>query len=574
MADGAVDFDEAGRRLMGEVDAHHDRSYNDLDAIWRDPTTGGIIIVGNETAARASPSAFAKLGITHVVNCTDDMPNFHEGADEPERPRYYRFNVVAHARYSTQVASLLQFLVPLFGFVDSALAAGGNVLVHCLAGAHRAGTTGCLLLMYKEKLRAADAVATARQRRPVIHPIGNLPALLGRFDQLRRTDRWTTWAEAARAKQEALKRQIAAARAAPPREPERHEPADDETTAMQRAWAEAEVARQAQEARLGPGAADAAALRHAWAEAEAERQAQEARLARAPRRHAWELASEPPAEPAEPPVALFVEALRAIGTRADELYAEAASLPLARVPAIGARVAVDARPTDEEQAWLERQLADAEVLAQLDSEHEEEQAAARMAREERADDGDDGSDDDAHVRRATERRAAEHARLVEAARASEAHLAAAERAQAERDAADGSSALLASSIATAMGVPVSVAAEALRASGGDLSRVMHSLDQSKARAASRDGGVLRAHADAMHAALTASPTRERVSASRAHRDGEGAVDEAARAAAAAAAAMGDERGAALAEKARELAGLRKYAAELSEMLAGLRTMKE
>lgn len=44
------------------------------------------------------------------------------------------------------------FVTPLFAFIDSALANNSSVLVHCLAGAHRAGTTGCLCLMHYESL--------------------------------------------------------------------------------------------------------------------------------------------------------------------------------------------------------------------------------------------------------------------------------------------------------------------------------------------------------------------------------------------------------------------------------------
>ena len=58
----------------------------------------------------------------------------------------------------------------------------GSVLVHCLAGAHRAGTTGCILLMHKAGLSAMEAVATAKKLRPVIDPIGRFPELLRRYE--------------------------------------------------------------------------------------------------------------------------------------------------------------------------------------------------------------------------------------------------------------------------------------------------------------------------------------------------------------------------------------------------------
>lgn len=53
---------------------------------------------------------------------------------------------------------VMAFVQQLFDFVEGALAAGSSVLIHCLAGAHRAGTTGCLLLMHKTGL-GADQVS-------------------------------------------------------------------------------------------------------------------------------------------------------------------------------------------------------------------------------------------------------------------------------------------------------------------------------------------------------------------------------------------------------------------------------
>ena len=59
-----------------------------------------------------------------------------------------------------------------------ALSRGDNVLVHCLAGAHRAGTTGCACLMHFGGLDVQQAISVAKKLRPIIDPIGTLPALL------------------------------------------------------------------------------------------------------------------------------------------------------------------------------------------------------------------------------------------------------------------------------------------------------------------------------------------------------------------------------------------------------------
>lgn len=77
-----------------------------------------------------------------------------------------------------QPEAVLAFFTPLFQFVDEELAAGRSVLVHCLAGAHRAGTAGVSCLMHLLKIRAPEATRMAKTLRPAINPIGDFPALL------------------------------------------------------------------------------------------------------------------------------------------------------------------------------------------------------------------------------------------------------------------------------------------------------------------------------------------------------------------------------------------------------------
>ena len=60
---------------------------------------------------------------------------------------------------------------------------GHNVLIHCLAGCHRAGTSGVAWLMYKEKLNQEKATKLAKSRREQIDPIGNFPKLLSRLEK-------------------------------------------------------------------------------------------------------------------------------------------------------------------------------------------------------------------------------------------------------------------------------------------------------------------------------------------------------------------------------------------------------
>ena len=50
----------------------------------------------------------------------------------------------------------------LFDFVDKATAEGHGVLIHCLAGAHRAGTAGVAYIMHAAQVDLPTALARAR----------------------------------------------------------------------------------------------------------------------------------------------------------------------------------------------------------------------------------------------------------------------------------------------------------------------------------------------------------------------------------------------------------------------------
>eukprot|EP01047_Picozoa_sp_COSAG01_P012528 COSAG01_NODE_566_length_15422_cov_8.342622_6_plen_316_part_00 len=71
-----------------------------------------------------------------------------------------------------------RYFKPLFKFVEESLLEGRGVLIHCLAGAHRAGTAGVACLMYLCGLDHDRAIRTAQAARPAINPIGDFPKLL------------------------------------------------------------------------------------------------------------------------------------------------------------------------------------------------------------------------------------------------------------------------------------------------------------------------------------------------------------------------------------------------------------
>jgi protein-tyrosine phosphatase len=57
---------------------------------------------------------------------------------------------------------VLKFFRPCHNFIDEALNKGENVMVHCLAGAHRAGTTGVSYMMKAGQLSFPQALKIAK----------------------------------------------------------------------------------------------------------------------------------------------------------------------------------------------------------------------------------------------------------------------------------------------------------------------------------------------------------------------------------------------------------------------------
>ena len=138
-----LDFDEEAYKLFArlnlDVSLGNSRWGDPVSPIYRHLTGGGVIYVGNQTAAE-NIKYLKESNITHIVNCTygsSAIPNYHE----KNGIKYYRFPISNWFEFVNSTnASTMLFCNDLFTFVDSAISSNQNVLVHCLAGAHRAGT--------------------------------------------------------------------------------------------------------------------------------------------------------------------------------------------------------------------------------------------------------------------------------------------------------------------------------------------------------------------------------------------------------------------------------------------------
>lgn len=153
--------------------------YSRLNRIWPvHHADRGECYVGGIQAAQDEETLRQK-GITHVVNCMQrpslntikdvkylnfDIENWHYALPKPIKMNDSAEDSAANA------AAVLALFQPVFDFVDGAIASGTGCLIHCFAGAHRAGTTGVAFLMHTERLSAEAALALAERMRPVIAP--------------------------------------------------------------------------------------------------------------------------------------------------------------------------------------------------------------------------------------------------------------------------------------------------------------------------------------------------------------------------------------------------------------------
>jgi len=186
-SDKKIDFNLEGEKLLKSlnIDKNSDKlyAYSSMHPVWKEPNKEGMIYIGSEDGAQDLKKLKAN-NITHVVNCTDTIPNYHDKVFQ-----YYRFDIsdlvykVWREYNEDQTHAAIS---PLFTFIDSALENGGSVLLHCLAGAHRAGTTGILSVMHYANFDQKTATSHVKKCRSMVEPIGNLPEILKVYEKSRK----------------------------------------------------------------------------------------------------------------------------------------------------------------------------------------------------------------------------------------------------------------------------------------------------------------------------------------------------------------------------------------------------
>ena len=122
---------------------------------------GKCIYLGNDCGA----NDFAKLtalGITHILNASDCIPNYFE---DTSTITYMRIPIA-----DCGSVILNDYFPAVFKFINNALDTGGRILVHCFAGKSRSASFVIAYLMQYQRMRANDAITYIKTYRAIVEP--------------------------------------------------------------------------------------------------------------------------------------------------------------------------------------------------------------------------------------------------------------------------------------------------------------------------------------------------------------------------------------------------------------------
>lgn len=125
------------------------------------------LMIGSLGAAYNRP-VLDCYGVTHVLTVGSNIrPKFEDA---------FRYMIVPVK--DTPSEDLGQHFNAAFEFIESAIAGGGRVLIHCFMGRSRSSTVVCAYLMRKHSMRLSEALQTLRATRPQAQPNAGFVAQL------------------------------------------------------------------------------------------------------------------------------------------------------------------------------------------------------------------------------------------------------------------------------------------------------------------------------------------------------------------------------------------------------------
>merc|ERR1712216_759875 len=105
----------------------------------------GFLFVSGQMGTK-SRRALAEVGITHILNCCDRIKS--------RFTKSIKYKIL-HI-HDTQDTNARAYFDEALSFMDSARAAGGRVLVHCLVGASRSVTMCLAYMIARENMALRD----------------------------------------------------------------------------------------------------------------------------------------------------------------------------------------------------------------------------------------------------------------------------------------------------------------------------------------------------------------------------------------------------------------------------------
>ena len=161
---------------MSLADALARRRAMETGELWASDILGGWLWLGSGQNASLLGQLQSR-GITHVLNCADDVPNFHEG--DPAAS-FLTYRCLGIADFGGD-AGIRRTFPAAAAFVRAARASRGGtgrVLVHCANGSNRSATVAMALLMDTQGMTLAQAWALVKARRPAASPLADNRAQL------------------------------------------------------------------------------------------------------------------------------------------------------------------------------------------------------------------------------------------------------------------------------------------------------------------------------------------------------------------------------------------------------------
>jgi len=174
-------FHDEGLKVLQR--SGNDWDHREMDAVWEHPLTKAKVFIGGIAAAQ-NAHLLRSHSVSCIVNCQGEgTPHPLEGS---AGFNFLRMPInAARSIPSEDTNALWEFYEQFLSFVDEGTSRGESVLIHCLAGAHRAPTATGVFLLWKTRLPVEQVTSHMKKCRSIVQvdPFLGLVSILKRAKQ-------------------------------------------------------------------------------------------------------------------------------------------------------------------------------------------------------------------------------------------------------------------------------------------------------------------------------------------------------------------------------------------------------